>query len=168
MSRRSGFAGVTKLRRTLRRVDPEITSDLKSTVERGAAAIARDMAMMAPRDDGDLSNSIAYKMGRDKLTAIIGPGADRATIRSKGFTAGAIKYTKSGNFTKAYLKDKHARFQLYKALWLEFGTKAGKKGSSPTPARPFIAPAMDMNRSRIIGEVNTAINKALKKVSGDG
>jgi HK97 gp10 family phage protein len=166
--KRSGFSGVTKLRKTLRRVDPEITKGLKDIVSNGAASIARDMAMMAPVDDGDLARSISYKMGRDGFTAVIGPGANNAQIRSKGFGEVKAKYTKSGALTKVTLRNKDARWQLYKALWVEFGTKTGKKGSSAQPARPFLAPAMDLNRGRISRSVSAEINRILTKVAQSG
>lgn len=168
MSRKSGFSGITKLRKTLRRVDPELSEGLKKIVRDGASDIARDMADLAPRDDGDLRASISYKVGSDGFTAIIGPGADRASVRSKGFKASKAKYTKAGNMTKATLKDKHARYQLYKALWLEFGTKAGKKGSAAQPARPFIAPAMDINRMRISARATSEINRIIKRAADGG
>lgn len=168
MRRKAGFAGIDRLRRKLRRMDPEISRDVKLALESGAQSI-RDTAIgMVPRDTGDLADSIHYKVGRDGLSVAIGPGADRALIVSKGLTGFKAKFTKSGALTKTSMKDKKAREQLYKAIWVEFGTKVGKSGSSAQPARPFMQPAFDVNKSRILSEVRAAVKKAVDTSAGGG
>ena len=161
---RRGFAGVTKLRKTLRRFDESLTRDIKVELEAGAQAIERDMIGGAPVDEADLVNSIGYKMGRDGFTAVIGPAADSAQIKS-GFGVVNEKFTKAGNLTAATVRNKTARMQLYKALWAEFGTKAGEPGSSSKPARPFIQPAYDANKDRLTERIRAAVDRALKEAA---
>jgi len=160
------YQGINKLRRLLRKMDPEITQPVKDAIKQGAQAIEADMMMGAPVDEGDLQRSISYKLGNDGMSAYIGPGADRAVIRKSGFAGGARKYTKSGDLTRATIKDDDARFQLSKANWIEFGVKP--HGNHPgRPAAPFLNPAFDANRDWILREVQGAIDTAIKQAAGN-
>jgi HK97 gp10 family phage protein len=170
-SQSRGYAGVDKLRRLLKKIDPEVVAGVRAKVEEGSQAIARDMRAGAPRDQGDLLNSISYKLSGDKLAAYIGPGADRANIIKHGLkttkttkagSTSLLKTTKRGNLTSATIKDQNARFQLYKASWVEFGTKP--HGSHPgTSARPFINPAFDANKNWLLNDMRVELDKALTR-----
>lgn len=152
---RMGFAGVTKLRRKLRRMDKSITQGVRSEIEAAAKSIEMDMLVMAPVDEGDLARSISYKIGKDGMTALIGPAA-RSTQIKRGLKSGPTKYTKSGRLTAATIRNKKARFELYKAMWLEFGT-------SNMAARPFIQPAYDANKDEFTKRVRNAVSAALEE-----
>lgn len=165
MSRR-GYSGINKLRRTIRRMDDEVSGGIKKEIKSAAQSIEMDMLGMVPVDEGDLARSIAYKLGRDGLTAVIGPAADSVQIK-KGFGGVDLKYTKSGNLTAATIRNQKARFELYKAHWVEFGTKQGKPGSSAQPARPFIQPAYDANKDRFTKRVKDAVAKAIEVSSSE-
>lgn len=162
------------MRKKLRKMDESITDGIKKAIADGARDIERDMVGGAPVDEGDLVRSIATKIGSDGFTAVIGPGADNAHITKNGFQdvktgivdGKLVGITKSGADTKATVRNKHAVAQIYKALWIEFGTKAGKPGSHATPARPFIQPAYDVNKDSITANVKTAVAKALQEASG--
>jgi len=166
-----GYAGVDKLRRLLKKIDPEVVAGVREKVEEGAQAIEADMMMGAPVDTGELRYSISYKLSSDKLAAYIGPGADRANIIKHGLkttkttkkgTASLLKTTKSGNLTSATIADQDARMQLYKANWVEYGTKP--HGSHPgQPARPFINPAFDQNRDWLLRDMRVELDKALTR-----
>lgn len=141
MARKSSFRGVNKLRRTLRRIDPEAREHVTSAVIKGANLIADDARSLAPVDTGDLRSAIDVKFGRDKLTAEIGiapgGGKKRAATRS----------------------------DLFYARFVEFGTKGG--GSTPPlAARPFMGPAFDRNRKKITEDIRKAVAKALRIASG--
>lgn len=160
MRRRSSFSGIRKLRRTLRRIDPEVTADLKVTFRNAAETISNDAAAGAYAqglyDSGDMIASITYKMGRDGLTAVIGPGADR------------IKISKNPFDTTLYVKDrdKHAAMQFFKAYWAEFGTKGvPSKGIPPQSATPFLNPAFDANKGWIARQTKDGISASLRAAS---
>lgn len=161
-----GFSNVSKLRRKLRKIDPEATRGVKKAVERAAQAIEADAIGNVPIDEGDLQRSISYKVGRDGFSAIIGPGVDRATIRSKGLGGATMKFTRSGALTSATIKDKDARFQLSKGLWVEFGTKSNDSGKS-MPPRPFMQPAFDVNKGWAVREIREAISDALESAGNE-
>lgn len=46
------------------------------------------------------------------------------------------------------------------ARFIEYGTK-GQNGAGAQPARPFIAPALDVNETAIRARINDAIRKAI-------
>jgi len=161
---KSAYSGVAKLRRLLRKMDPETVKGVTDAMKRGAESIHYDMLSSVPQDSGDLARSIGTKKGRDGMTYYIGPGADRASVVKLGFGQADQKYTKSGALTKATISNNDARFQLYKANWIEFGTKP-HGGHPGTPARPFLNPAYDANSRRIMSEVQNAIAKALESAA---
>lgn len=157
---RSAFRGVNKLRRTLRRLEPESLDGIKAAFKRGAETIHFDAISNAMGqgiyDTGDMVASIAINYGRDGLTAVIGPGAD------------TVKINKSPFNTTLYVsnKAKTAAWNFFKAYWAEFGTKGyPAKNIPPQPARPFMAPAFDSNKDRIAREVQREIRMTLQKVS---
>ena len=157
MSQRKGFAGVTKLRRTLRRMDPELTDGVKAEIALVARQVETAMLGLVPVEEGDLAEVIAHKLGRDGLTAVIGPGAGSVQIK-KGMGLSAQKYKKDGSLTAATIRNNNVRFQLYKAHWIEFGTR--RQG-----ARPFIQPAFDINKDRFKRNVRRAVKKAIDEAA---
>ena len=170
--KRSGFYGVTKLRKTLRRIDTETVTEIKHEFKEGANRIENDAAAGAFAqgiyDTGDTIASIETQIARDGLTAIIGPGA-------KG-----LKISKSPFNTTLYVTDKskEAAWNFFKGYWAEFGTKGGKRSrglfrssviTPPKPARPFMGPAFDMNRRRIKEETFDRIGDVINEAAaGDG
>jgi hypothetical protein len=171
---RRGFAGVNKLRKTLRRLDPEITKDIKVVLSRGAKAIHRDAVNNAEtanygqipgiRDTGDLIRSIGIKYSRDELSVLIGPGAGDATLKNLG--PQAAKLTKTGKQTKASIRNREAQWNAMKGYWAEFGTKGDPSRNIPaiTPT-PFMNPAFDSNKAWLRSEVKDAVSKVLASVS---
>lgn len=140
MARRSSFAGVNRLRRTLRRIDPDARRLVQKAVADGAEAIRQDARALVPRDTGDLARGIDVALGRDGLTAQIGisPGGGK--------------------------KRRAARADLFYARFIEFGTKGGN-GQPARPARPFMGPAFDLNRTYVLDRMAEAIGKALRIAS---
>lgn len=166
----SRVTGRSKLRRTLRRVDPEITSDIRQVVREGAQAIEADALSFVPVDEGDLARSIEYKIGRDGLTAVIGPGASAAEIkrRATGSAFGQIRRSgkRAGQRVNLSKANKQRYFQFLKGVWVEFGTKGNAaRNIPPQPARPFMGPAWLANRPWLIGRAQKALRIALQRAS---
>lgn len=137
---RRGYAGVNKLRRTLRRLEPEATAGIRKVLERGAQGIEADMMIGIPKDTGETAAHISYKLSRDGLTARIG------FIGKKDFEGG------------------------YVAQFLEYGTKGYPERNIPAqPARPFMGPAFDANRDWIVRDAQREIRNVLFHLTaGDG
>lgn len=159
--RRSRVQGVNKLRRTLKRIDPEVTADVKTAIREGAEAIQADAINLVPYDEGDLARSIDYRVSSDGLAAVVGPAARAAEIvrRKTGsaFKASQVRLSK---------RNKKLMFEFYKGWWIERGTKGSpKRNIPPQPARPFMKPAYDLNESWILGRVKAGINNALDRAS---
>lgn len=166
-----GYAGITKLRKTLRRIEPEATDGIKVAIKNGAEAI--ESAILFYGHDhhitGDMLQSVDTKLGRDGMTAVIGPGA------------GSISVSKSPFNTTLYVSQtsKHDAWQFFKAYWIEFGTKGAAarmitsgpyKGRMspeipPLPAKPFVQPAWDSNKTSVIASVKQAVKNALMRAS---
>ena len=169
---RTGFYGITKLRKTLRRIDSESVEEIKDSFKAGAQRISNDASAGAFAqgiyDTGDMIASIEANMGRDGLTAVIGPGAK------------AVKISKSPFNTTLYVTDKskESAWNFFKGYWAEFGTKGGKRSRGlfrrsvkipPKEARPFMGPAFDMNRRRIKEETFDRIGDVINEAAaGDG
>lgn len=155
-----GYAGLSKLRKTLKRIEPETVSGVKAAIEKGATAIEQDIVNNGRehRITGDMLQSIAVKKGRDGLTAVIGPGAKAITVSKSPFD------------TTMYVtqKSKFLAWQFFKAYWLEFGTKGTpERNIPPQPATPFVQPAWDSNKGWLIKEVKTAVSRAIARASSE-
>jgi len=161
----SSFKGIGKLRKTLRRIEPEAVEGIIKTIASGAKDIERDMIGGVPVDEGDLARSLTSVLSRDGLSAAVGPGVNRSHVLRRGFGDVASKFTKTGKLTAGTIRDRDAQRQLFKALWIEYGTKFGKPGSSAQPARPFMAPAFDANKDGITRALRKDIKLALKRAS---
>lgn len=162
--RRSRVQGVNKLRRTLKRIDPEVTADVKTAIREGAEAIQADAINLVPRDTGDLARSIDYRVSSDGLAAVVGPAARAAEIVRRK-TGSAFKAAQ----VRLSARNKKLMFEFYKGWWIERGTKGSpKRNIPPQPARPFMKPAFDLNESWILGRVKAGINKALDRASKGG
>lgn len=155
-----GYAGITKLRKTLRRIEPEATNGIKATIQKGAEAIETDILIngQAHRLTGDMLDSISIKYGRDRMTAVIGPGASAISVSKSPFNTTLYKSNKS----------KYMAWQFFKAYWIEFGTKGSPDlNIPPQPAQPFVQPAWDSNKAWLITQMKTAVNNALARASSE-
>lgn len=168
--RRTGYSGISKIRRTLRRADPEITEQLRNVMERGATAIETDILINGREHHitGDMLDAVAKKAGRDGLTYLIGPGAK------------SIKISKNPFDTTQYVSgvSKWRALQFFKAYWIEYGTKGRSpyrnrkgtlvKGTKRQPARPFVNPAYDMNRDWIAREAKAEVVNVIRRLTSGG
>ena len=170
-SKRAGFAGVTKLRKTLRRLEPEITSGIREVVRRGANAILYDAINNARRvdyglepgilDTGAMIDSMSIKYSTDGFTALIGPEAQSI----KNLANVKTKLLKSGRESKISLNSKRARWNAMKGYWAETGTKGDPSlNIPPIERKPFMAPAFDANKAWIARDARKEINIVLSSV----
>lgn len=158
MSRARGYAGLSKLRKTLRRLEPEAAEGIKTSFKHGAELIQYDIIQngLQHRITGDMLRSVDVKMGRDGLTAVIGPGASRIRIGKSPFDTTMYKSAEG----------KHQAFQFFKAYWIEFGTKGYPERNIPAqPAQPFVQPAYDANKGWIVRNVQDEIRATLRNVT---
>jgi len=166
----SRIKGVNRLRRTLRRAPDEISDGVVEVVRNGAEAVRLDAVTRVPVDEGDLRRSIDVKYGRDGLTAVVGPGASAAELAArKNKRAGGVR-SAFGAARRADVRLSKAKseelFQYFKGVWIEFGTKGvPSRNIPPQPARPFMRPAMDVNRRYFTEESRRAIRRALDQLS---
>lgn len=162
----SGIRGLNKLRRTLRRIEPDLQDPIRTAILNTAEAIKQDAIAGAPVDEGDLVRSIDYKIGRDGFTAVIGPGAKAAEIaRRKGGSPFATQ-DRRGEIIRLSAANKKLLFQFFKAYWIEYGTKGSPEHNiPPLPARPFMTPAYLLNEEYGKAQVRAAVKAALDKAS---
>jgi hypothetical protein len=156
------FKQSNKLRRTLRRLEPEIVSGVKKEVKNAAEHIHFDAIANAYSaglvDEGDMVASIAIKYGRDGLTAVIGPGASAININKSPFNTALYRSDKS----------KFLAYQFFKGYWAELGTKGSAAKNIPAqPATPFMQPAFDANKEAYSRAIGKAINNALKAATNE-
>lgn len=142
---RSGIRGLSKLRRTLRRIEPESTKEVREAIEDGLEAIKQDAIALVPKDTGALARGIETRLSRDSLAGEVGIAPGRGKRRAR-------------------LRD-----ALFYGRFIEYGTKGNsEKGIPPQPARPFMGPAFDMNKKWIEGRLARGIDLALRRAASGG
>lgn len=131
---RSGLRGVSELRRALKGLPAEMRKEIGLVVADAAIQVQADMYVLAPKGETGLTSAnIESRMSEDKLSARVG----------------YLKQADDGPSSAGFV----ARF-------IEFGTK-GQNGVGAQPARPFIAPALDVNETEIKARMREAVRKAL-------
>lgn len=162
----SRVRGTNKLRRTLRRIEPGISQGVKDDVRDIAEAVKWDAVSRAPVDEGDLVRSIDYRLGRDGLTAIIGPGAKAADIARRKKPAGGNVFRAATKGVRLSKANKELLFQFFVGYWNEYGTKGNPRKNIPArPAQPFMRPAWDLNRQWGIDRMRRSVNNALERAA---
>lgn len=153
-----GYSGISKLRRTFRRMEPEIQRGITNKLKDAAVRIEADAVGHAIVQDikltGDTIHSITWKMGRDKSSVVIGPGADKTVWQKYPF----------GNPVSVKMSpgQKKARWDFTKGYWAEFGTAA--HGNHPgQKARSFMNAAWEQNEESTRRRMREAVNKALQR-----
>lgn len=131
--KRSRVTGNRRLRRILRRIEPEAREQMKGAMEEAAEAIYWDMVQLTPEDTGNLRSLLDWRVSRNGMNARIGLVTKRA--QESGF---------------------YFRF-------LDQGTKGvPAKNIPPQPARHIRAKAFDLNKQWALDRVNDGIDKALE------
>lgn len=164
MSRARGYAGLSKLRKTLKRMEPTIQREFHKALESAGQELKQDAVMFASmkniKDSGDLIASIDYKVGSGGSTVVVGPGAAALTWQKKPWdnqSAAAMKLSR---------KQKHMKWQFFKGYWAEFGTKGDpSRGIPEQPARPFMGPAWDNNKAGLQKRFGALLKESLRLTS---
>lgn len=163
MARRSRVLGDFKLRRTLRQIHQTMDNQLRPAMQQAADLVLDDMRQLIPKDTGAAANALEAFVAKSGLDAQVG------------------------------IRGKKKQRQFYYLRFVEYGTKGtqgakrsgnrnrratnktdgesffGKYPDIPAqPARPFMGPAMDMNRDEIITIIRGAIDATLKRAASGG
>lgn len=159
-NRARGITGLSRFRKIMRKVPDILKAELQQTLQDAAEDTATLMRGQFPVREGDLIRSVTWITSQDKLTVVIGPGIKGATtIRRAGFAYGTTRAYRDGkkiNFSDATRKD---QFQLFKAYWLEYGTK---KGVRP---QHNVAKVWDVASRIWVPKITAAADRALKKAA---
>lgn len=92
-------SGGSRLRKQLRRLEPELRAPIRADMDRAGKELVDAMEAMAPKETGEMADAAMYKVSSDGLGV------------SAGYSA------KQGGFKRQWKKGG------FKALWQEFGTK---------------------------------------------
>ena len=117
---RKFIRGTSKLRRQLKRFDPDLRSEIERVMEDVGVMLRDEMQTRAPKDQGDLAENAHYVVAGDKLGVKVGYS------RKEGFKR---KWTRGG----------------FEAQFQEFGTSRHAAQPFVRPAwRAKIGTALDM------------------------
>lgn len=163
MAKRSRVIGDFRLRKTLRSIHKTMDNRLRPAMQEAADRVLADMKQLIPKDTGEAAEALEAFVAKSGLDAQVG------------------------------LRGKRKRDEFYYLRFVEFGTK-GVSGETrndgsrrrPTnksdgehffgrfpdipaqPARPFMRPAMDMNRERVMEIIREAIDATLRRAAEGG
>lgn len=144
----SRVRGARRLRRTLQRIDPEVTKGVREAMEAGAETVRQAAIRLVPRDTGNLARILAEP-------------------RAVGRKSGGFK-------TEVGFRTKRQRRDGWYAGFVEFGTKGSPGGRRrrrripPRRAQPFLRPALELSRPRIRKAIELEIRRALTRAARGG
>lgn len=157
MAKKSGVQGLSNLRKVLRRLPAEATSEMRETIEHVANGILRDARGRASKYRR-VSENLSVQMSRDRLSARIGIIGKRAAKRA--FMARWLHFG-----TKPHS--------------LKTGSRSGGKGRSAErlagqkggwhpgiPANPYLFNAYEARKKPAIALIRSAIDRTLKRAAG--
>lgn len=170
---KSSLSGVSKLRRTLRRMPETITADVKKQVLAAAQLVDRQQDAAAPHRS--ISENTTIKIARDGLTATIGLHGKRAARRgflARIFEFGAKRHTivpradgKRNKKRRAAGRKVGGPRQLVATTpygFLFFGKSVNHPGMR---ARPFFFGTFKSLRPAILAKIKKAIGAAIRTAS---
>ncbi len=137
---RAAVSGAVKLRKKLRKFDPELRTELAQALSEGGKELATLIANTAPRDEGRLADAVQSKDDRDGLSTVVGYSAKR------------------GGFKKAW------RRGGFESLFQEFGTRNQPAQPFIRPAYRTVLPRI---LARIDAARNKAIQRILTSTETD-
>jgi HK97 gp10 family phage protein len=135
----SSLRGVPRLRRKLRRMEPEVRASVAAAVLEGAEEIRDEAKRRVPTDTGSL---------RDYIQVVRGASSDRLSWR----VGVPVPKTRRG---------KPKRQWPFYAIFIEFGTVRMR-------ARPFLFPAFEARKRAVFARIRKAVDRALAKVANGG
>ena len=131
--KKSGVQGVSRLRKSLRRIPEAVREELTAELERSGAELESAIKANAPVKEGFLRDAAFHQMSRDGLAVHVGYSKNRTGFKRKW---------KKGGF---------------KALWQEFGTRTQPRTPFISPAFRALLPTV---LARIDGAVNRVLRRA--------
>lgn len=81
MAKKSRMSGGSKLRRQLRRFDPELRSELAREMEAIGREFRDEVQSRAPKDEGNLAGAAHYVVSSDKMGVAIGYSKDKSGFK---------------------------------------------------------------------------------------
>ena len=159
MARKSGLSGMSNLRRVLRRLPKEATGDVRIAIEHGANLILRDARGRVAGVSKRVSSNLSVKLSTDKFTARVGLQGKRA--KKRAFMGKWIEYGTAPHSLKSGSRLAQEKRRRSAAA----GT--GRGGWHPgTPARPFMIPAYESNKQKLIAMIRAAVDRSLRRGAG--
>jgi HK97 gp10 family phage protein len=135
----SGIRGVPRLRRKLRRMEPDVRAGVVDALREGAEQVRDDAKSRVPVNTGALRDYIKVIKGksRDGLSWLVG-----------------LPKPKSGR------RKKKIEWPFY-GIFVEFGTVKMR-------ARPFLFPAFESRKRAVFARVRKAVDTALERTARGG
>lgn len=156
-----------RLRRKLRALPKEIKAQINPAMEKGAQEIADLAYRLAPKDEGDLRNSIDWTWGAAPRGSFgLSPGLHANPNEQK---ENLLITVYAGNEVAYY-----ARFVEFGTAPSTFGervtnpsgrSRKAARTHSGTKAQPFFFPAYRALRKRVLSAIKRATVSAIKKVA---
>lgn len=138
--------GAGVLARRIQGLGPKVRAGIADAVEESAQEVLRDMKRFAPKDTGSLSAALTVAIDRKGMRARI--GLPRQGLAGDNFYARFIEEgTKGGSKS---IKDR----KTGKIRTVTFPAR---------PARPFMKPALDLNKRKIRQRIARALRTALRQ-----
>lgn len=145
--------GLQSLERKLKRLPDSTRNELRSEMEGIAQRVVDHARSLAPRDDGDLQQSIDWTWGQPPRGSI------------------SLGKVKSGRLSKDLTISIFAgNSEAFYARWVEFGTAPHINGglfqgtqNPGMPAQPYFFPAWRAQRRTALRDLGKAVRKAGRK-----
>jgi len=143
-------SGLGRLQKRLSAIPKKVKADVQPALLKGAEDMVADMKRLAPRDDGDLIESITSTAAGHKTPAHSQPGGsavvpDNAVAVTAGNTK--VRY--------AHLVEYGSRSHVNGGLFAGT-TRPG------TEASPYFWPGYRLNRKKVAARIKRAVGKAVK------
>lgn len=158
--------GINKVRKMFNRIDLEERREVQTALASAAITVMNDAKSLARLHGlirtGAMIDSIAIKFSRDRMTAIIGPGAKSAVVRANPFDTGQFnREVRRFRYEGVKIRHKQAQWNLMKAWWAEFGTGP----PVPQPPTPFMNPAWEINKNILTMRVRGSVERVIRRLA---
>lgn len=141
----------------------------------GLAALDRELSVFSQKFKGEILDKAVY----DAANIVVKDAKNRVVTRT-GLLGQSIvrkKYRRGGRKAGFVGTSIMVRKKAYYAWWVEFGHRlvfrSRKKNSSPVekqfiPARPFLRPALEENKEKIVAELIVSTRKKISEYKAKG
>lgn len=150
-------------RAALQKAPGVVRARLGEAVETGAALIARDARGRVPKAFSHLRNSILHRRESD-LHWVVSPAMNYARMVEEGRKPGRMPGTRNGLLEWVRLKlAPAADGKALDRIGFAVARAIGRHGIKP---QPYMAPALEAQRPRVIDLANAAMRKAVEEING--